>query len=59
MTEMEKDKLLDYMFGQNVRQSEQLAGLREEMRLQRDQSEKHHRELKSSLDRMEGECLSR
>ena len=50
---MEKDRLLDYMFDQNRRLSDQVAGMCEEMRLQRGQAEMHHRELKLSLDRME------
>ncbi len=50
---MEKDKLLDYMFAQNSRLTDQLAGVSEELRLQREQADIHHKDLKSSLARME------
>lgn len=53
MTEMEKDKLLDYLFDQNGVLTGQLAGVREDLRLQREQADRHHRDLKASLDRME------
>lgn len=50
---MEKDKLLDYLFDQNGVLTGQLAGVREDLRLQREQADRHHRDLKASLDRME------
>lgn len=58
MTEMEKDKLLDYLFDQNGRLTDQLAGVREDLRLQREQAERHHRDLKASLDRMEERAVA-
>ena len=57
MTDMEKDKLLDYLFDQNGRLTDQLTGVREELRLQREQSDRNHRNLKSSLDRMEERAM--
>ncbi len=53
MTEMEKDKLLDYMFEQNSKLTDQLVGVREDLRLQREQAERHHADLQSRLVRME------
>ncbi len=47
------DKLLDYMFTQNSKLTDQLAGVSEELRLQREQADRHHKDLKSSLARME------
>ena len=35
-----------------------MTGVREEMRLQREQSEMYHRDLKSSLDRMEERAVA-
>lgn len=53
MTDMEKDKLLDYMFDQNSKLTDQLAGVREGLRLQREQAERHQADLQSRLVRME------
>ena len=58
MTDMEKDKLLDYLFDQNGMLSDQLAGVREELRLQREQADRHHKDLKASLDRMEERAIA-
>lgn len=58
MTEMEKDKLLDYMFGQNSKLTDKLAAVCEELRLQREQAELHHKDLKSSLARMEERAVA-
>ena len=57
MTDMEKDKPLDYLFDQNGRLTDQLTGVREELRLQREQADRNHRDLKSSLDRMEERAM--
>lgn len=53
MTDMEKDKLLDYLFDQNAVLTAQLSGVREELRLQREQAYRHHKELKADLGRIE------
>ncbi len=58
MTEMEKDKLLDYVFAQNSKLTDQLAGVSEELRLQREQADRHHKDLKSSLARMEERAVA-
>ncbi len=42
-------KLLDYMFVPNSKLTDQLAGVSEELRLQREQAYRHHKDLKSSL----------
>lgn len=55
MTEVEKEKLIDYLFMQNDKLTSELAGVREELRLQREQSAEQHRDLQSRFDRME-EC---
>ncbi len=52
------DKLLDYMFDQNSKLTDQLAGVREELRLQREQADRHHRDFKSSPARMEERAIA-
>ena len=58
MTEMEKDKLLDYMFDQNSKLTDKLASVGEELRLQREQADRHFKDLKSSLGRMEERAVA-
>ena len=43
------DKLLNYLFDQNGVLIDQLAGVSEDLCLQKEQAERHHRDLKSSL----------
>lgn len=52
------DKLLDYMFDQNSKLTDKIAAVCEELRLQREQSDLHHRDLKSSLARMEERAVA-
>lgn len=52
------DKLLDYMFDLNDYLTNQIAAVSEELRLQREQADRHHRDLKSSLARMEERAIA-
>lgn len=58
MTEVEKEKLIDYLFDQNDKLNAQLDGVREELRLQREQSAERHRGLTAQLNRMEERAVA-
>lgn len=58
MTEVEKEKLIDYLFYQNEKLNAQLAGVQEELRLQREQSAEQHRSMVSQLNRMEERAVT-
>lgn len=58
MTDVEKEKLIDYLFDQNEKLNVQLAGVREELRLQREQSAERHRSLASQMERMEERAVA-
>lgn len=58
MTEMEKEKLIDYLFLQNEKLNLSLAGVQDELRLQREQASEQHRHLTSQLDRMEERAIA-
>lgn len=53
MTEVEKEKLIDYLFLQNEKLTTELTAVREELRLQREQMLIQLRELQARFDRME------
>lgn len=58
MTEVEKEKLIDYLFLQNEKLNIQLAGVQEELRLQREQSAEQHKSMESQLNRMEERAVA-
>ena len=58
MTEVEKEKLIDLLYSLNDQLKVQMAGLQEELRLQREQSAEQHNRLTSQLDRMEERAIA-
>ncbi len=58
MTEVEKEKLIDYLFKQVEGLQSRLAGVQEELRLQREQSAGQHADLASQLERMEERAVA-
>lgn len=58
MTEVEKEKLIDYLFYQNEKLNAQLAGVQEELRLQRDQLADQHKSLIAQNERMEERAVA-
>lgn len=58
MTEVEKEKLIDLLYNLNDQLKIQMAGLQEELRLQREQSGEQHRILTSQLYRMEERAVA-
>jgi len=58
MTEVEKEKLIDYLFRQVDGLQTRLSGVQEELRLQREQSAEQHRDLTSQIERMEERAVA-
>lgn len=58
MTEVEKEKLIDLLYSLNDQLKIQMAGLQEELRLQRKQASEQHNRLTSQLERMEARAVT-
>lgn len=58
MTDMEKEKLIDFLFSRNESLEATLAGVQEELRLQREQSAGQYRDFSARLRRMEERAVA-